>query len=68
MVMAHLPTQLPTDLSGLSMSQKMDKLKASDKLSFPLELDLAGVLASVTLDNIKEEQQVGSSYQNIGPP
>ena len=29
----------------------MDKLKASDKLAFPLDLDMATLLASVTQDN-----------------
>ena len=39
----------------------MDKLKASDKLAFPLELDLGGILRNATLGGASEGRDGGAT-------
>lgn len=58
---SHCTFQSSVDL--LYVSQKMAKVKASDKLSFPLKLDLAPVLAVDSASQPHGRPQQDTNYE-----
>ncbi|GAX84137.1 hypothetical protein CEUSTIGMA_g11560.t1 [Chlamydomonas eustigma] len=67
MVLRSVPPYLCLQLQRFVFDyQKMDKFKASDRLSFPLDLDLASVLASVAQDDGNSQVVMDSSGQPVG--